>query len=184
MLLKNVDEDVVETVPLQVCGGTFVSDTLIFPPGRFTYEVQGIDMNGVSFKFDLKKEVAFESNEGLYELSKLSDADTPPIYIEYGKELEINYYLQNKGDHCTNFNISIPSLNGFDIRIEPRYVTAKELVLQGMESIYITVTARPTTAATQDGQELVFIASNLCSDLINRTPVIVYEVYQNLILKN
>lgn len=178
MLLKDSKGNVLQTIPLTVCSGTFVTDTLSFPPGQFTYEIQGTDTNGVPFKYDRKGTVVFESSDDLYELT--ADSSPIDINVDVGEKFKVVYTLKNKGSYCTSFNVKVPKVEGFEIEVLPIGVTEKELVLHGKDSVEITVVGHATSAAAGKTQQLPIIVSNDCSTMKKEKPVKVNEVLNSI----
>lgn len=172
MLLKDSNGKVLQTMPLAVCGGTFVTDELSFPQGTFTYEIEGTDTNGVPFKYDRKETVVFESKASMYELS----ADTSLINVDVGEKFKVVYTLKNKGKYCTSFNVKVPKVEGFEIEVLPSGITENELTLHGKGSVEITVIGHATSAAAGKTHQIPITVSNDCSTVKKEKPVKVAEV--------
>ena len=167
MLLKDSKGKVIHTIPLTVCGGTFVTKDYNFPPGEYTYAIDGVDTGGVPFNFEKKEKLSLKSDPSLYEVT----VDTSSSNVEVGKEFKVVYTVKNKGLYCTSFDVKVPKLAGFDIKVLPSDVTKKPLILKAQKSASITLVCTPTSSATPGKHEIPMIVSNKCSTMTPKKPV-------------
>ncbi len=167
LLLKDSKGKVIQTIPLTVCGGTFVTKDYNFPPGTYSYEIEGEDTAGVPFKFEKNKKVVLKSDPSLYEVT----GDTSPIDVQVGKEFRVVYTVKNKGLYCTSFNVDVPKVDGFDIKVLPSGVTTKPLIVNAKSSVEITVIGTPTSTATPGTHKIPITVSNKCASMKPEKPV-------------
>lgn len=90
MLLKDTKGQVIQTLPLTVCGGTFVTDVFNFPSGKYKFEIDGVDANGVLFQYTKNENVLFKKNPDLYETTP----ETSPVDVESGKDFSVFYTVR------------------------------------------------------------------------------------------
>ena len=167
MLLKDSNGKVIHTIPLTVCGGTFVTKDYNFPPGVYTYEIAGVDTGGVPFNFEKKDKVILKSDPNLYEAT----CDTSPIDVQVGKEFKIVYTVKNNGLYCTSFDIKVPKVAGFDIKVLPSGVTEKPLIINAKSQAEITLLCTPTASAMTGKHEIPLSVSNKCATKTPKKPV-------------
>lgn len=125
MSLKDSTGEIVHTFPLTVCGDTFITKNYTFPPGEYTYEIDGVDSDGESFDFGKKENLTLRSYQSLDEAT----TDTASIDVEAGKEFKVVYTVKNNGLYCTTFDVGVPKVAGFDIKVLPSDVMQNPLII-------------------------------------------------------
>ncbi len=152
---------------LTVCGGSFVTvEEFDFPPGDYKIEIEGEDTSGTPFRY-INGDISLKSDPNLYELT----GDTSAITVDNGKSFKVVYTLKNKGAYCTSFNVEVPEVPSFDIKVNPSGITKGPLILKAGESVDITITGTPISATPGKTYSIPIIVSNKCTSLKEVKPV-------------
>ncbi len=153
---------------LTVCGGSFITvEEFDFPPGDYKIEIEGEDTSGTPFRYIYNGDISLKSDPNLYELT----GDTSAITVDNGKSFKVVYTLKNKGAYCTSFNVEVPAVPSFYIKVLPNGITESPLILKAGESIDITISGTPDSLTPGNRYSIPIIVSNECTSLKRVKPV-------------
>ena len=95
------------------CEGGFISDTINFPYGSYSYHLVGTDIGGIAFEYDMKQQVTFHGPD----LEAFSFKSTGVEMDIDGIKLDFN--LINHWTYDLYFDFSGNAPEGFAIRVDP-----------------------------------------------------------------
>ena len=119
--LNIVDSDgiIIEHKNLIKGKGAFISDAVTFPSGSFFYQLTGIDIDDIAFKYNRRERITFAPPDiGAFSFIPLEELAVE-MDLESSKTLEYNFI--NRWKYDTNFSFSGSVPDGFSYSIEPEH---------------------------------------------------------------
>ncbi len=158
-------------IPLTKCTNAFTCD-YEFRAGTFHYQLQGVDINGVAFTYNLNKSAVIRADPSLY---ILRSTNTTGITVYHSRHFTAEFELQsNDSIGSTNFSLSAAA-EGFTITLDSPRV---QLLPKQARRIILTGRVHSTVGAGTS-HHLTITARNGCVTLTASRMVVVRAMVSN-----
>ena len=154
--MTNVATGFSQLLPLTKCGNAFTSEHQ-FTAGNFSYKVQGVDTNGVSFHYDLRQTVEVRPSSTY----SFQATNSTTVSIESSDQFTMEFELRSS-DHIgtTTFELSVDAA-GFVTTLN-----RAEMELRPMQAQIVTLTGLVGSVSVEGKTSNITVtASNGCVTL-------------------
>ena len=96
------------------CEGAFISDTVNFPYGSYSYHLAGTDKSGTAFEYDIPQQITFQPPD--FEFKVIGGAT---VEMDRDEIIKVDFNLTSHWTYDIHFNFSGDIPEGFAVHVEP-----------------------------------------------------------------